>query len=87
MLNKKMLLSHRKDDALTRYSELSIGKFSVVNNQTRAGTIVHFSIHPNDEFSFQDPNIACQIGKVQTSEALLEATFALAKKDSTERRK
>ena len=76
-----------KDDALTWCSELSIGEFNTVNNQTNAGTTVHFSIRPNENFPLQTPSLSCQIGKTRTEKNLFTEQFSSKKKDSSERQR
>ena len=69
-------------------SELSIGEFSAVSDQTSAGTTVHFSIHPNENFPLQTPSLSCHIGTTRTAKNLFtEARLASKTKDNTERRK
>ena len=84
---KNGLPSYLKDDALTWCSALSIGEFSAVNHPTKTGTTVHFSIHPNENFSFQNPSIFCHIGEVHTSKNLFTERFVSKKKDNTEQKK
>ena len=78
---------HLQDDALTWCSELSIGEFNAVSDQTSAGTTVHFSIRPNENFPLQTPSLSCQIGTTRTAKDLFTEQLASKKKDNTERKK
>ena len=48
---------------------------------------IHFSIHPKENFSLQNPSISCRIGNTQISKNLSEVRLVVTKKDSIERQR
>ena len=48
---------------------------------------MHFSIHPKENFSLQNPSISCRIGNTQISKNLSEVRLVVTKKDSIERQR